>query len=107
MRLSARYTVMAYPDGSDSSPQLMSRENAPLVREGSLAAVFTTMRQLAGSSTAPRYLVFSQTEAQYADVNRILSFAQTQRLESEVAQSPHFRLWYRNRDSSIYEESTS
>jgi hypothetical protein len=106
MRLSARYTVMAYPDGSDASPQLMSRENAPLVRDGSLAAVLTTMRQLAGSSPAPRYLVFSLTEARYANVNRILTFAQTQRLESEVAHSPDFRLWYQNPDSSIYEEST-
>jgi hypothetical protein len=106
MRSSARYTVMAYPDGSDSSPQLMSRENAPLVRDGSLGAVLTTLRQLAGSNTAPRYLVFSQTEARYANANRILSFAQTRRLEGEVAGSPDFRLWYQNPDSSIYEEST-
>ena len=104
MRLSARYTTMRYPAGSDSSPQLMSRENAPLVRAGSLTAVFTTMRQLAGSSSAPRYLVFSETEARYADVNRILSFAQTRRLESEVAQSPAFRLWYQTSDTRIYEE---
>jgi hypothetical protein len=104
MRLAARYTIMRYPDGSDSSPNLMSRENAPLVRAGSLAAVFTTMSQLAGSSSAPSYLVFSETEARYADVNRVLSFAQTGRLEREVAQSPAFRLWYQTPDTRIYEE---
>jgi hypothetical protein len=104
MRLSARYTIMRYPDGSDSSPNLMSRENAPLVRAGSLTAVFTTMSQLAESSSAPRYLVFSETEAQYADVNRVLSFAQTGRLEREVAQSPAFRLWHQTPDTRIYEE---
>jgi hypothetical protein len=82
----------------------MSRQNAPLVRAGSLTAVLTTMRQLAGSSSAPRFLVFSETEARYAEVNRILSLAQTQRLEREVAQSPAFRLWYQTPDTRIYEE---
>lgn len=102
MRVSARYTAMRPAEGGDTSPNLMARENAELVRAGSLPAVWTTLRQLAPSGTR-RYLVFSTTAARYADVNRILSFAQTRRLEEAVLRAPEFRLWHRTANTRIYE----
>jgi hypothetical protein len=105
MRLSARYTAMRDPEGGDTSPNLMGRQNAELVRRGSAAAVSTTLRQLAGSRGSVRsYLVFSRTEARYADVNGILSLGETRRLERAVAWSPGFRLWHLTANSRIYEE---
>ncbi len=104
MRLSARYTVMRPAEGGDTSPNLMARQNAPLVRGGSLTSVMTTLRQLAPAIGAHRYLVFSRTEAQYANVTHVLSFAETRRLESEVVGSSRFRLWHQTANSRIYEE---
>jgi len=104
MRVSARYTVMGEPEGGDTSPTLMGGQNAELVRRGNLAAVSTTLRQLEVSSGAVRsYLVFSRTQARYGDVNRILSLAETQRLERAVARAPGFRLWHRTANTRIYE----
>ena len=102
MRVSARYTAMRPAEGGDTSPNLMARQNAELVRAGSLPAVWTTLRQLAPSGTR-RYLVFSTTAARYADVNRILSFVETRRLEDAVLRAPEFRLWYRSANARIYE----
>lgn len=102
MRVSARYTAMRPAEGGDTSPNLMARRNAELVRTGSLPAVWTTLKQLAPTGTR-RYLVFSTTEARYADVNRILSFAETRRLEDAVVRSPAFRLWHRTANTRIYE----
>jgi hypothetical protein len=104
MRLSARYTVMRPAEGGDTSPNLMARQNAPRVRGGSLTSVMTTLHQLAPAIGAHRYLVFSRTEAQYANVTRLLSFAETRRLESVVVHSPNFRLWHQTPNSRIYEE---
>lgn len=102
MRGSARYTLMRPAEGGDTSPNLMARQNAQLVRRASLPAVRATLRQLAPTGTR-RYLVFSRTQARYADVNRILSFAETRRLEDAVARSPEFRLWYRSANTRIFE----
>jgi hypothetical protein len=102
MRVAARYTLMRPAEGGDTSPNLMARQNAQLVRRASVPAVLTTLRQLAPAGTR-RYLVFSRTQARYADVNRILSFAQTRRLEDAVARSPQFRLWHRTANTRIFE----
>ncbi len=107
MRLSPRYTAMRAPEGGDTSPNLMARRNAQLVRRGSVAAVTTTLRQLAGpSGSVRRYVVFSRSQARYADVNRILSFTETRRLERAVARSSGFRLWHQTANVRIYEAVT-
>lgn len=104
MRLSARYTAMSAPEGGDTSPNLMLGQNADRMRRGDLTAVSSRMRQLAGpSSSVRRYVVFSRSEALYAHVNRILTIAQTRRLERAVARSPEFRLWHRTTSTRIYE----
>lgn len=104
MRVSARYTAMRAPDGGDTSPNLMARQNAELVRRASIPAVMATLRQLAGpNGSGRRYLVFSRSQARYADVNRILTFGQTRRLQSAVARSSQFRLWRQTANARIYQ----
>ena len=108
MRLSARYTEMGEPEGGDTSPSLMGGQNAELVRHGSATAVSTTLRELADSGGSEGcYLVFSSTEARYADVNRILSLDETQRLEGAVTLSPEYQLWHQTANARIYETSCS
>jgi hypothetical protein len=107
MRVSERYTIMGHPGGGDNRPNLMARQNAPLVRAGSVPAILTTLRQLAGANRRVRsYVVFSRTEERYAAVNRMLTPGESRRLERAVATSGAFRLWHRTANTRIYEAVT-
>lgn len=49
------------------------------------------------------YIVFAKDETAYAELYRLTPPGALEHLESAVARSPDFRLWYGNRDARIYE----
>ena len=53
---------------------------------------------------APRgYVVFSTTQTEYAHVYQLVPDGALDNLERAVADSPHFRLFYGNKDARIYQ----
>lgn len=49
------------------------------------------------------YITFSKDQTAYAEAFRLTPPRALEHLESAVARSPDFRLWYRNKDAQIYE----
>jgi hypothetical protein len=62
-------------------------------------AVVATIRHYAPSG----YVVFSTTQTEYAHVFQLVPDGALENLESAVADSPHFRLFYGNKDARIYQ----
>lgn len=99
-RYGPTYTEFTGPEG-DANPNLMTQ---PAFQSRQLGAaevplVIARIRQY----TPHGYIVFTRNEIIFSRIFNIVPPGALAHLESAIAQSPHFRLWYRNSRVRIYE----
>ncbi len=98
-RSGARYPLMRGPEG-DSTPNLIQNlefRHRPL-GAADIPAVIQVMRNYADRG----FMVFSSSQDRYTDTYQLAPHGALRSLETAIAHSPRFRLWYRNGDARIY-----
>jgi hypothetical protein len=96
----ASYPQFRGPEG-DAFPNLLSDRGLQQreLGRGQIPEVVARITEY-----APRgYIAFSKDETAFAEVLKITPHGALRSLESAIASSPQFRLWYRNPDVRIYE----
>jgi hypothetical protein len=99
-RYGATYPEFRGPEG-DSNPNLfqaavfLSRPLGPAY----VPLVVARIREYSRYG----YIAFTRDETAFAEVKRITPPGALRHLEEAIARSPHFRLWYGNKDVQIYE----
>jgi hypothetical protein len=99
-RYGSSYTEFSGPEG-DANPNLMTEPNFQS-RELGPAQVPAVIGRI-NTYAKHGYVAFSTNEERYAQTFNIVPPGAIANLESAVAESPDFRLWYRNPDVRIYE----
>jgi hypothetical protein len=98
-RSGARYPIMRGPEG-DSTPNVIQNQefrHRPL-GAADIPAVIQVMHHYADRG----FMVFSSSQDRYTDTYRLAPPNALASLETAIAHSPRFRLWYRNGDARIY-----
>lgn len=102
-RYGATYAAFSGPEG-DANPNLLTEPEFQNRQLG--AADVHSIAARIREYTPHGYIVFSKDETAYAEIFRITPPGALRRLRAAVAASPHFRLWYSNEDTQIYELAT-
>jgi hypothetical protein len=99
-RYGASYTEFSGPEG-DANPNLMTQRQFQSHQLGprQIPDVIKRIHRY----TKHGYLAFSRNETLYARIFNIIPPRAMANLETAIARSPRFRLWYRNSKVRIYE----
>ncbi len=99
-RYGPTYTEFSGPEG-DANPNLMTERvfQSRQLGAAQVPGVAARIRQY----TPHGYIAFSRNESLFARIFNIAPSGALANLESAIARSPHFRLWYRNSKVRIYE----
>jgi hypothetical protein len=99
-RYGGTYPDFSGPEG-DANPNLMSHRNFQGQQLGvaQIPAVIAIIRKIASSG----YISFTKDEIAYAQDLGITPVGALRHLETAIARSSKFRLWYANKDAQIYE----
>jgi len=101
MRVGARYGVMADTNGGDHLPNVLDdipALNYHMLGARDLKSVIADMLRYSRHA----FLVFSQTQSEYASVYRTTPAGSLESLDRAVSRSPRFSLWFHNGDTRIY-----
>ncbi len=99
-RFGSRYPLIRGPKNADD-PTLL---NGPKFRGRPLGSRdVPAVTALVEHYSQHGYVLFSTTQTEYAHVFQLTPDGALESCERAIASSPRFRLWYRNRDTRIYE----